>query len=175
MIWFFTKLQHFTSEQIVFLIGTLTSSAFNGLSQDEQNNLRFLFSKIDSTTSAQIKKDIVSKISDTIILGDTFVVYRVSEGEDFEIVIEKENTGDVYEPHVLVAREDSLGTILAEKAATNSNIQLLPFEDLSLTGDKIYKIRVQLEENTGAGNTNNEALAKLATFFFVVSKNIDSE
>ena len=175
MIWFFTKLQYFSNEQVIFLIYTLTRSNYEELSVEEQNNIKFLFSKINDTTSSSTLTEIVNEISNTIILEDPFVVYRVPEGGDFSIVIKKKDENDQYEPFILVAREHLTNKILAQQPATGAETQLLEFEDLDLTQNRIYKIRIQLEKDTGAGDTNGDAVAELTTLFFVVSNNIDSE
>jgi len=175
MIWFFTKLLYFSNAHAVFLIYTLTQSAFNLLSEEEQDNMKFLFSKIDENTSSDILKEIVDEVNKTINRGNPFVVYEVSEGSNFNIVIKKKDENDNYQPYILVARENQTNDILAQQVALDNEVQLLFFEDLDLTQDNIYKIRIQLEIDTGAGDTTGDAVAELTTLFFVVSNNIDSE
>lgn len=137
--------------------------------------MKFLFSKIDENTSSGVLKEIVDEVNKTINRGSPFVVYEVSEGANFNIVVNKKNENDNYEPYILVARENQTNTILAQQVATESESQLLFFEDLDLTENNIYKIRIQLETDSGAGTTNGDAVAELTTLFFVVSNNIDSE
>lgn len=175
MIWFFTKLQYFSTDQAIFLIYTLTQSNFNKLDSGEQENYKYLFSKIDSTTSVGMLKEITDAVSKSIIRKIPLVVYDVNEGGNFSIIVKKQDTNDDYTAYILVARNSQTNTILAQKDAANTETQSLNFDDLNLTENKIYKIRIQLEEDSGAGTTNNEAVAELTTFFLVVANNIDSE
>lgn len=175
MIWFYTKLKHFTTEQQIFLIYTLNESVFQTLSDEEKNNMIYLFSKINSETTSFVLSQIVEAVNDRINQDEPFVVYKVNEGSDFTVIVKKENETDVYTPNILVARNSATGTILAQQPAGSSETQLLQFTDLNISENTIAKIDIRLEDDDGTGSTNGQGITELTSLFFVVSNNIDSE
>lgn len=175
MRWLYTKLKYFDQEDAQFLVYTLTKDKVDALTTDQKQSVEFLFSRINGQTTENSLNAIIDCVSQAFIYDESLSVYRVNEGEDFDLIIKKDNVEDSYSSYILVAREHLTNKILAEKTASDSETQPLSFTNLDLEAGQTYKIRIQLEEDAGSGSTDGDAVSELTTAFFVVINNIDSE
>lgn len=175
MRWLYTKLKYFDQEDAQFLVYTVTKDKVDALTTTQRQSVEFLFSRINDETTQFSLNAIIDCVSQAFIYDENLSVYRVNEGEDFELLIKKDNIEDSYSPYLMIAREHETNTILAQKIASESETQPLPFVDLDLTAGQTYKIRIQLEQDNGSGSTTGDAVSELTTVFFVVLNDIDSE
>lgn len=175
MQWLYSKLKYFDKDDSTFLYYTVTKEKVDALETSEEQSIKFLFSRINDSTTDVSLRAIIDCVSQAFIYDETLSVFRVNEGEDFGLLVKKDNTNDAYTPFVLVARENESGSILTQQLAVDTDSQTLDFEDLDLTAGQTYKIRIQLEEDDGTGVTNGDATSQLTTVFFVVLNDIDSE
>lgn len=172
MYWLYSKFPFFTNDQVLFLLQTVTREKFQELPDEDQSNLIFLFSRINSETDEQSLKNIVDCVAKSFLYNKKLDIFKVSEGENFRIHIETENDFSGYK---LVARESATKQLLTDPTLEGNDdpIQTLIFEDLNLEEGRFYKIFFLLEESE-SGEASGDAVNLLDTAFFIVLNNIDS-
>jgi len=175
MNWLQASLRFFTSLQRQKLEGIVTEERFNNLPEETQNDIIYLFSRVTSETSRQSMDVLYDYLIRAVLFDGLVKVFRVNQGEDFDMIIEREPEDD-YTGYIIVARENQTNKKLSEpKEGSIDEEQEISFVDLNLEAGEFYKVRVQLEEDDGTGDTTGEGLSLLASIYFVVVLNIDEE
>lgn len=169
MNWLQSKLHLFTRSQRIDIMSHVSETAFKNLAEQEQNDIKYLFTKINSDTSKKSLDLVYDCLIRAILFDGIIKVFRVNEGENFDLVLELED-GDDYAPYDIVARDNETGAILAgPKPGNNNEEQILNFVDLDLPAGEFYKVRIQLEDDPGDG------VSLLASVYFIVILNIDND
>lgn len=169
MNWLQSRLHLFTQSQRIDIINHVTREKFESLPEQEQNDIKYLFTKISTDTS----KESLDLVYDCLIRAALFdgiiKVFKVNQGENFKLVIEPEE-GDNYTGYNIVARENKTGKILSEVLTGSDQAQQhLDFINLDLEAPNLYKVRIQLEDQSNPG----DGISLLAVVYFAVLLNID--
>lgn len=173
MNWLQTNLRFFTSLQRQNLVNTVTEERFYSLPLDAQNDIIYLFTRITAQTSRVSLDNIYDALVRAVLYDGLVKVFRVNEGEDFSLNIEK-YPQDNYTGFMIVARENKTNQILSEiKEGTDDSIQSLKFTDLDLEAGEFFKVRVQLEIPDGGG-TAGDATTLLCSVYFIVGLDLDA-
>ncbi len=171
MNWLQSKLYLFTKSQRIDIISHVTFEKFEQLPEQEQADIKYLFTRINSDTSRKSLDLVYDCLIRAVLYDGIIKVFRVNQGENFDLVIELEE-GDDYAPYDIVARENETNQLLAgPKAGTDASDQILNFVDLPLAAGEFYKVRIQLEEP----NDPEDGVSLLASVYFIVILNVDKE
>jgi len=170
MDWLQNKLNLFTRAQRIDILSHVTTEKFYSLSAQEQNDIKYLFTRINQDTSKKSLDIVYDCLIRTVLYDGVIKVFKVNQGENFQLIIEPED-GDDYAPYNIVARENETNEVLSSiVAGTNQQEQILPFVNLDLEAGEFYKVRVQLEEPSTPG----DGVSLLASVYFIVILNVDS-
>ena len=170
MNWLQSKLHLFTREQRIDIISHVRPAVFDSLPEEEQNDLRYLFTRITSDTSKKSLDLVYDCLMRSVLFDGIIKVFKVNQGENFKIVVEPEE-GDNYAPYFITVRENDTDALLSiPKEGTNHANQTLEFENFPLEKGEFYKARIQLEESPASG----DGVALLGTVYFIVLYNVDS-
>jgi len=192
MEWFEQNLKYFSTGQRSKLLSIVTEERFSKVEESLQNDIIYLFLQIDADTSEQTLRNVADCLIRTVLFTEDVWIFRVSEGEGFTIGITFPETGNstVFSDGILVAREDTKGTIISttidnsmfptgEETIDGELVTILSgminVSDLSLGGDMFYKIRAQVESRNTDGTPTGEASVKIGSFYLIVGSNIDEQ
>lgn len=172
--WLYIKLQYFSGNQVLTLLDYL-KTGFKSLDEEQQKDIKFLFSTIKESTPDHILANIVEDITELFLYDKVVTVYRVNKGENFSIVVKQQDPNDNYLGFKLTAREDHTNKLVSDNIdGTDEEFQTITFTDLDLDENNTYLIRLQLEENIN-NEPSGDAISLLSTLYFVVQKNIDND
>ena len=173
MNWLYTKLNLFTNEDQELLLSLVTTTRFQALSTTDQNEIEYLFSMLNASTTETTKQNLIVYLKEVFLRGITPYVFNVSNGENFNITVDL-NVGDDYTGSFLTIRENQTDTLLSDNnvAGTADVSQDIPVQNLNLTVPGLYKVRIQLETDDG-GVASGNATALLGTAYFIVELSLD--
>lgn len=174
MNWFYIKLPYFSMTQRMELVASFTFSKFNTLTNQEQNNLKMLFSRINGNTSEDTLADITLFLQDIMWRDIPAVVYAINQGENLRLTVTKDEN-DNYTGYALVVRAQFDQTLLSSPAnmGTDQETQSIDLIDVPLPLG-IHRININIEEVSG-GQTTGDVVAVLLYGFLVIDREVDAD
>lgn len=174
MEWLFTNLQYFTNPQQSALILTVTEDKFLQLQESDQNNIKYLFFQLSTSTPKSTVDALYQCVMELILFDDPLFMFKVNEGQSFTLNIEKD-VGE-YDGLKIVARENITKELLTSPVLdpVNNGVDSLKFIDLPLSGGGFYKVNILLELESN-GQASGDVETPVGSVYFIVGQDQDSD
>lgn len=175
MTWFYISLKYFTQQQREYLLGVISSitANFNNCSDEEQNEIIYLFSKLPNYTETEM--NIVYDFVLRRLINQSFTcLYEIRQGGNFNVEVTKPVLAD-WSNLFIVVRNDADGTLLSNNftLANNNEIQYILVENFPYNDSRLYRLRITLEKDSGQGVSNGDAVSDIGYVYVISNSNID--
>lgn len=145
------------------------------LSEDQRKVVYRIAKAFHRTPSGADRQLLLDALEVATVKGKPSKVMKVSPGSNFVIKVTKPEE-DNYTGFKIVARRDDNGALLSNAGhdGTADPVQYVHLNDLQLEPDRIYRIRIQLEEYDTDGLADGNAVRKLTDAFLLTDNEIDT-
>lgn len=145
------------------------------LTDAQKQSVYLIASRFQHEVSGADKALLIEALEAVCVKGRAKAVMKVNPGADFALKITKPPEDD-YSGFKIVARRDDNGALLtnASHDGTSDPVQHLHFSDLTADANRVYKVRIQLEEYGLDGQANGEGVRLLSNIYMVTGNEIDA-